>query len=735
MDNKKQILAWDYYKQGKFSDSFAILNEVHFPTFGSEEIKVQNNKLACRAQSFLLGQDDQNATDILQDLSKLIEIISGLPLKNVMIMRCSLSATINRCILHLKCQFVTPIDELVTELTNCLRSIALVLTEQDIKTDNADDDIGLVAKNIFSWVSGNGDLMIELVPDLWNAYCIMSALLLIKDKYDTASKLLDLLLPSYLDSTEMLESKRDVYTAIKWLACEVFYLLIQGNKLLLQRNIMVALISFHQKCYDVSLQQLTQEISDPTVVHVLQGFNSYKLNRIDQALDYFKVVCSQPNEVYKATAFNMIGCCFASQKKYITALLNYKEALSISIDNVEPLLNIAKIFRVTGAKEKEVQMLQYLADIIQNLAMAVTSANHRIKNCRLMYDNHGDLTSMDVSGRFRFASTVDRNCMNPVLLCSEVASRFLRAQRYSFASKLYLNCLSIINTKWNFEVLHLSVAPDISIIYRLAITSLLCNCQYDDALIICNYLVSIMEEKVGHIEDEIEKLRSSSSYMPVTSDANPSKKRKVTKESLSTNNNIRLFLQVLLMKADALYHQKQFEEASQLFTKALQIVNKVLPMSYRLHMQDDLVVGDPNGYFASIAKIKSRILNNIALIKINQGKLSDGLKLLQDSFHFNEANREAAYNCTILLFMLERQRDACFSWLKYRKVATNVEDDEERSNTELRDKLMLLRSSEVSQEDASFRVSDYMALQLDIHCLEVLNKIQKTSKGRNVIAL
>ncbi|EDV25118.1 uncharacterized protein TRIADDRAFT_56712 [Trichoplax adhaerens] len=625
MDNKKQILAWDYYKQGKFSDSFAILNEVHFPTFDSEEIKVQNNKLACRAQSFLLGQDDQNATDILQDLSKLIEIISGLPLKNVMIMRCSLSATINRCILHLQCQSVTPIDELVTELTNCLRSIALVLTEQDIKTDNADDDIGLVAKNIFSWVSGNGDLMIELVPDLWNAYCIMSALLLIKDKYDTASKLLDLLQPSYLDSTEMLESKRDVYTAIKWLACEE--------------------INFFYKEI-LCLQQLTQEISDPTVVHVLQGFNSYKLNRIDQALDYFKVVCSQPNEVYKATAFNMIGCCFASQKKYITALLNYKEALSISIDNVEPLLNIAKIFRVTGAKEKEVQMLQYLAD-----------------------------------------------------------------------------------------VLHLSVAPDISIIYRLAITSLLCNCQYDDALIICNYLVSIMEEKVGHIEDEIEKLRSSSSYMPVTSDANPSKKRKVTKESLSTNNNIRLFLQVLLMKADALYHQKQFEEASQLFTKALQIVNKVLPMSYRLHMQDDLVVGDPNGYFASIAKIKSRILNNIALIKINQGKLSDGLKLLQDSFHFNEANREAAYNCTILLFMLERQRDACFSWLKYRKVATNVEDDEERSNTELRDKLMLLRSSEVSQEDASFRVSDYMALQLDIHCLEVLNKIQKTSKGRNVIAL
>ena len=56
-------------------------------------------------------------------------------------------------------------------------------------------------------------------------------------------------------------------------------------------------------------------------------------------------------------------------------------------------------------------------------------------------------------------------------------------------------------------------------------------------------------------------------------------------------------------------------------------------------------------------------------------------------FYIPSANREAAYNYTVLLFILERRTDACFSWLKYRNI--NAIEDREKFIVEGRDKLKM----------------------------------------------
>ncbi|XP_060067527.1 uncharacterized protein LOC132547743 [Ylistrum balloti] len=437
------------------------------------------------------------------------------------------------------------------------------------------------------------------------------------------------------------------------------------------------------------------------------------------------------NVKLKSLHSSLIGACFSKLNKHHCAIEKYKEALIQDFSYLWPLYCLSQEYQSLGLHDAELESLNLLITALEN-------EKQEERQCLL------------------------HRCLSPchqqiTLIQAQylLAKRCLQLQKFDAACQKYLDLLSCLHQIDNFKAGGSSEVrlPSVVQIYQEVEYSLLHAKLYTDCITVCDRVLSCDAQSQGlsayHSDQSQDQSMLSSQMFQNTQTFHLSgsqQRKRLRSDSGELSAPVaKEDTRSVLYKADALVHLGQLESAAiclERLEEPLSPCNIDTPSSQESdagsepHSKRKRLDSDGTAVpckcpphsgrlpLLSIKRTAAEVYNHLAVAKSQSQNHKDALHYFRVSLQLHPDNETVMYNLTIVLRLVQREREGATTWIKYRHLGVGS-DSFQQANI-LRRKKQQLRSSDTEETDQGSAdlvwdsVNDHQMLKLDVECLETL---------------
>lgn len=499
------------------------------------------------------------------------------------------------------------------------------------------------------------------------------------------------------------------------------------------------------------LQKLTTQAWLP-YTKLMEAHLEYKAECYMEAIIILSETAALPFKMTKrltALHCDLFGKCLSQLNKPHSAIQKFREAIDADFSYLLPLYNIATQYRQLGLKEAELEALNLLVTAVENREMKPESSES-------IFFQH--VVNKDIS-------------LTQALFYLGQACEI--HHKYDIAAEKYVHLISLINNN-TFEKMRgceMLNIPSISDIYRSTIVSLLKAKKYHQCEILCAHVLSCQPTSVLDLSSILSQHSQKPANSQVTSTqaracmgsfafgncssqasdketsmeeskvsySQGKRKRLASEEKSDPGNEEQMeMVFVHLYKAEAQVYLNKIEEAIESLDIVLEALRNTcssttMPMSesssqdskrQRLSSDGAAKPGTSSLGSASIwREVGHQASHTYCCLGIRlgqQNKLTDALHFLRMSLQMEKENLTTLYNCAMVLWRLDRQKEAAMLWCKGRQL--DIQGDSFQMAGLIKRKKAALKDTQGNDFHLEVKatVADPETLQLDVQCLEFL---------------
>ncbi|XP_078699941.1 uncharacterized protein LOC144926792 [Branchiostoma floridae x Branchiostoma belcheri] len=240
----------------------------------------------------------------------------------------------------------------------------------------------------------------------------------------------------------------------------------------------------------VCLQELDSPAADQQFLPAsyLKGYVLYGEKRYEESILALQDSLSSPvlDLCSKARVLNLMGCCCAQQGKPHTAVQLFREALQCDFSLHMALYNISLQYRALGLGDVELETLNLLVTALENEDSRNDSCKNQVLDLVLQLNNAAPGANLLTGSQ--------SSCILLHQALYVLAKRCLEQERYEAAAQRYVDLLAAVLEAPVMQAPTQTGSPysllDIQTVYCEAALSLLKAHRYEDAISVCDKLLT-----------------------------------------------------------------------------------------------------------------------------------------------------------------------------------------------------------------------------------------------------
>lgn len=491
------------------------------------------------------------------------------------------------------------------------------------------------------------------------------------------------------------------------------------------------------------LQKLTTQAWLP-YTKLMEVHLEYKAENYMEAIIILSEITAFPFKMTKrltALHCDLFGKCLSQLNKPHSAIQKFREALDADFFYLLPLYNIATQYRQLGLMEAELEALNLLVTAIENREMKPESSE---------------------SIFFQHVVNKDIGLTQALFYLAQACEIH---HKYDIAAEKYIHLISLINNN-TFEKMRgceMLNIPSISDIYRSTIVSLLKAKKYHQCEVLCERVLSCQPTSVldlssilsqhsqepAHSQETSTQARACMGSFAFGNRSSQETSMEECKVSCSQGKRKRLasseeksdprnegqmeMVFVHLYKAEAQVCLNRIEEAIESLDIVLETLRNTCSSSEsssqeskRQRLSSDGAANPGTcspgsvSFWREVGHQASHVYRCLGIRLGRQNKLTDALHFLRMSLQMEKENLTTLYNCVVVLWRLDRQKEAAMMWCKGRQL--DIQGDSFQMAGVIKRKKAAIKDTQGNDTPLEVKatVADQETLRLDVQCLEFL---------------
>ncbi|XP_062589559.1 uncharacterized protein LOC134251193 [Saccostrea cucullata] len=503
------------------------------------------------------------------------------------------------------------------------------------------------------------------------------------------------------------------------------------------------------------LQKVTQQVWQP-YTKLMEAQLEFDAGHYLEAMVLLSKTAGLPSQMTNrlmALHCNLFGMCLSKLNKPHSAVQKFREALDWDFSCLVPLYNISVEYRQLGLEEAELESLNLLVTALENKEVKKESPD---------------------SIFFQKVVKSDINLIQSVYYLAKACEVH---SKYNIASEKYIHLISLINGSAVLKVNGCEIAsvPSVSEIYRCTIFSLLKSKKYQQCETLCKHVLSCQPSSVLDLSSILSQHSQELSQMTSTqpqsrpgtfalrnnfsqsvlkensleekeAEASQGKRKRLPTEEvtdLDPEGQTELVL-VHLYKAEAQVCLNKIGEAIDSLDTVLEVIRNSCsfgtPLSAKSSSQDTkrqrlssdgaarpTSSADTALFWEEVGQQASHVYCCLGTCLARQNKLTDALHYLRLSFQLDKGSLRSLYNCTAVLWRLERQKEGALLWCKGRQLDTQTDSFQMAALIKRKKATLQDPGGNDLPFEVKDKVTDQEAVRLDVRSLEFLIRWRRDS--------